>query len=248
MKKNLVFVLSALLISCFLPNIARAANTVTLASLDWEPYIGEKLKDQGYVDSLAREAFKASNYTVKISFMPWARVVAMTKEAKYDGYLPEYFAESLKTDFLVSEPFPGGPLGFFKRKTDAITFKTLEDLKAYKIGVVRDYVNTVEFDKATFLQKDVANNDITNLRKLVGKRLDLVVVDKFVGLYLLKQDMPDQAQEVEFMAPVLEEKSLYLCISKKTPDAEAKIKAFNDGLKIIKDNGTIDALLKANGF
>ena len=50
------------------------------------------------------------------------------------------------------------------------------------------------------------------------------------------------------MAPVLEEKSLYLCISKKAPDAEAKIKAFNDGLKIIKDNGTIDALLKANGF
>lgn len=248
MEKRILFVLSFLLFSCLLHNNARSGTTVTLATLDWEPYIGEKMPNQGYVASLVREAYKASGYTVEMKFMPWARVVAMTKEGRFDGYLPEYYAESLKTDFLVSEPFPGGPLGFFKRKADAINFKTLEDLKPYKVGVVRDYVNTEEFDKAAFLQKDLANNDITNLRKLLGKRIDLVVADKFVGTYLLKQDMPDKAGEVEFMTPVLEEKSLYLCISKKIPDAEAKIKAFNDGLKVIKENGTLATIMKANGF
>ena len=232
----------------FSPDRLQAADTITLASLDWEPYIGRKMPDQGYVAVLAREAFKVSGYQVKISFMPWARVVAMAREGKYDGYIPEYYDESLKNDFLISEPFPGGPLGFFKRKGQEIPFKNLEDLKPYRIGVVRDYVNTEEFDKASFLQKDVAHNDLTNLRKLIGKRLDLAVMDKFVGMNLLRQEMPGHVQEVEFMEPVLEEKSLYLCISKKVPEAEVKMKAFNDGLKTMTENGTVAALLKASGF
>ncbi|MBU1564610.1 MAG: transporter substrate-binding domain-containing protein [Proteobacteria bacterium] len=248
MKKLCLLSLSLFVLLCFVHGTLQAGGSVTLATLDWEPYIGEKLPDQGYVASLVRESYKATGYTTKIAFMPWARVVAMAKEGKYDGYLPEYYAELLKAEFFLSEPFPGGPLGFFKKKADNISFKTLNDLKDYKIGVVRDYVNTEAFDKADFLQKEVANNDLTNLRKLVGSRLDLVVADKFVGTYLLKQDMPDKVGEIEFVTPALEEKSLYLCISKKVPDAEAKIKAFNDGLKIITDNGTLVNIMKANGF
>lgn len=248
MKKYLILLLGFLLSSCFLQHTVRAENIVKLASLEWEPYIGTKLKDQGYAAILTREAFKASGYSVEISFMPWARVVAMAREGKYDGYLPEYSAESLKNDFLVSDPFPGGPLVLFKRKSDSITYTSLADLKPYKIGVVRDYVNTEEFDKALFLQKELANNDTTNLRKLMGKRIDLVVMDKFVGIYLMKQDFPDHVEEIDILSQVLEEKSLHLCISKKSPDAETKMKAFNDGLKIIKDNGMVEALLKTNGF
>lgn len=244
------FLLSLVLIASLAipPGPARSENTVNLATLDWEPYIGAKMKDQGYVAILVKEAYRAAGYTVKFSFMPWARVVAMARAVRYDGYLPEYFAESLQADYLVSDPFPGGPLGFFKRKADPIVFKSLEDLKPYKIGVVRDYVNTGEFDRAGYLMKEEANNDVINLRKLVGKRVDLVVMDKVVGLYLMHQDMPDRLQEVEFMEPPLEEKKLYLCISRKTPDAEAKMRAFNNGLKIIKNNGKLTAILKANGF
>ncbi|RPH42280.1 MAG: ABC transporter [Desulfobulbaceae bacterium] len=248
MKKYTVLILGLLLSSCFLQHTAFAENAIRLASLEWEPYIGTKLKDQGYAAILTREAFKASGYSVEISFMPWARVVAMAREGKYDGYLPEYSAESLKADFLVSDPFPGGPLVLFKRKSDSITFTSLADLKPYKIGVVRDYVNTEEFDKALFLQKEVANNDTTNLRKLMGKRIDLVVMDKFVGIYLMKRDFPDHFEEIDILKSVLEEKSLHLCISKKSPGAEDKMKAFNEGLKIIKDNGMVETLLKENGF
>lgn len=248
MKNFFLLSFGILALLCCIDRPLFAGNTVKLATLDWEPYIGLKLPDQGYVASLVREAYKATGYSVEMSFMPWARVVAMAKEGKYDGYLPEYYADSLKDDFFVSESFPGGPLGFFKRKADNITFTSLADLKSYKIGVVRDYVNTEEFDKADFLQKDVANNDITNLRKLTGKRIDLVVADKFVGTYLLQQDLPDKAGEIEFMVPALEEKSLYLCIAKKVPEAEAKIKAFNDGLQTIKDNGTLARIMKVHGF
>lgn len=248
MKKNLFLVCCLLAFASFLANPVRSAETLTLATLDWEPYIGQNMPNQGYVAALVKEAYATAGYEVKYEFMPWARVVALAKEGKTDGYLPEYYAESLKTDFLVSEPFPGGPLGFFKRKADKVTFTNLQDLKDLKIGVVRDYVNTEEFDKAAFLTKEEANDDITNLRKLLGNRLDLAVMDKYVGMYLIQKEMADKAGELEFVSPVLEEKSLYLCISKKTANAEAKIKAFNDGLKAMHDNGKLAALLKSSGF
>ena len=239
---------SCLILFCYGNAFPQANNSISLATLDWEPYIGEKLPEQGYVASLVRQSFKASGYGTSIVFMPWARVVAMAREGIYDGYFPEYFAESLKTDYLLSEPFPGGPLVFFKRKADSIAFTTLSDLKAYKIGIVRGYINTKEFDGADYLQKELATDDLTNFRKLIGKRLDLVVADKFVGTHLVKRNMPDKVDEIEIMSPFLEEKSLYLCIRKKAPDAEAKMKAFNEGLKIIKDNGTFADILQAGGF
>lgn len=189
-----------------------------------------------------------SGYPVQFKFMPWARAVEKAREGVYDGYLPEYYSESLQKDFFVSDPFPGGPLGIFKRKADQISFRTLSDLKPYTIGVVRGYINTREFDEAAYLHKVVANNDIANFRMLVGKRIDLVVADKFVGTYLLRRDMPDREGDVEFMGPILEEKNLYLCISKKTINAESKIKAFNEGLKVIKENGKLASILHDNGF
>lgn len=248
MKKHILFAMGFLLGFSLLSDAGPPENLITLSTLDWEPYIGQNLPDQGYVASLVREAYKAAGFTVDYKFMPWARAVAMARKGVCDGYLPEYYAESLQKDFFVSDPFPGGPLGLFKRKADAIAFRTLMDLKPYTIGVVRDYINTREFDEATYLHKEVADNDVTNFRMLVGKRLDLVVADKFVGAYLLKKDMPDRAGEVEFMSPILEEKNLYLCISRLTPDAEVKIKAFNEGLRAIRENGKLAALLQASSL
>ncbi|SHO43077.1 substrate-binding periplasmic protein [Desulfopila aestuarii] len=233
---------------CIVGINSQAADSVKLNTLDWEPYIGEKMDGNGFVATLVREAFTASGYTVEFAFQPWVRAKATAKDGKADGCLPEYYLKEDQADFLISEPFPGGPLGFMKRKSDNIAFSKLEDLKALKIGVVRGYVNTEDFDKADYLQKEEANDDITNLRKLLAGRLDLVVIDKFVGLYLIQQEMPDKAGEIEFVSPALEEKTLHVLISKKTANADAKMQAFNDGLKKIKDSGRLDELMKNSGF
>jgi ABC-type amino acid transport substrate-binding protein len=87
-----------------------------------------------------------------------------------------------------------------------------------------------------------------NLNKLLKKRVDLVVCDKYVGLYTLKKELPNQVDALEFMSPPLEDKALYLCISKKAVNRDLKLKAFNDGLKKLKDSGKVDAIRKKNGF
>ncbi|HCL56932.1 MAG TPA: hypothetical protein DHW82_07985 [Spirochaetia bacterium] len=221
---------------------------IKLATLDWEPYIGQKLANNGYVAEIAREAFLREGYELQLDFLPWARVVQETKSGKYDGYFPEYYSKEVEKDFIFSAKFKGGPLVFFKKKGRNISYEKLTDLKPYTIGVVREYVNTEEFDKADYLKKEEVVDDLTNIKKLLAGRIDLFVADKFVGLYLLRTFLPEKAGEMDFISPSLEEKDLYLCFPKQITRSEMLVKVFNSGLeKIIKD-GTVNKILKKHGF
>jgi len=227
---------------------ANAGQKITLSTLDWEPYIGKEIKNNGYVAVLVKEAFKRGGLEADFQFDQWSRVVGLAKGGKVDGYFPEYYSEAVKEYAVFSDPFPGGPIGFFKLKGKDISYDGLEDLKGLKIGTVQGYVNTKKFDEAGYLKKDAAKDDLTNFKKLAAGRLDLVVADKFVGLSLIKKHMPDKAGQIEFMAKPLEEKDLFVCISNKVDNADAKLKAFNEGLKQMKADGTIDKILTEYGF
>lgn len=224
------------------------AGTVRIATLDWEPYIGQKLENQGYVAEVVREAFAASDHSVEFDFMPWARVVKTAAAGKVNAYGPEYYSDEVAKDFIFSDPFPGGPLGFFKRAGENITWKDLPDLRPYKIGVVQGYVNTEEFDNADYLQKEEVTGDETNIKKLLGGRIDLFVADKFVGKYVAQQVVPEKADQMEFVEPALEEKDLYLCFPRTLANSQALADAFNAGLAKLKDAGRITEIQKKHGL
>jgi polar amino acid transport system substrate-binding protein len=227
---------------------ALAAEKVVLATLDWEPYIGQSMKDQGYVAAVVREAFKRGGYEVELQFNQWTRTVGLAKSGQVDGYLPEYYAEEIKEYASFSDPFSGGPLGFFKLKSSDVSYTSLQDLKGLKIGTVKGYANTAEFDAADFLAKEPAKDDLTNFKKLAAGRLDLVVADKFVGMQILQKEMPEKADDIVFVDKSLEDKDLYVCISKKSTSHDAALAAVNKGLAEMKADGSIDRILKKYGF
>ena len=150
--------------------------------------------------------------------------------------------------FIVSDAYPGGPLGFFRLKKTPITYSRLTDLKPYRIGVVRGYVNTEAFDAATYLDKEAATNDLTNFRKLLYGRLDLVVADKFIGWYLIHAHFAADAGRFAFVTPPLAEKSLHICFGRGVARVVTKAAAFNAGLKAIKADGTLNAIRIRHGF
>ncbi len=244
MIKRLIFAVCLL----FVFTTVHAGDKVVLATLDWEPYVGQNMKNQGYVAEVVKEAFKRGGMEVELNFYQWSRVVGLAKAGKVDGYFPEYISDEVKAYAAFSSPMPGGPLGFFKRKDQDISYNTLEDLKGKKIGVVTGYVNTKEFDEAAFLTKDPAKDDITNFKKLLAGRLDLLVADKFVGTHLVNTNMPDKAAAVEFMAKPLAELDLFVCISNKADGQADKIKAFNTGMEQMKADGSLEKILKSHGF
>ena len=225
-----------------------ADKAVSLATLEWEPYVGEKLRNYGFTSEIVAEAFKRAGYTVEVHFMPWARVLQEVMKGKYDAAYPAYYSKERAKTYILSNSFAEGPLVFCKKKGADISYKTLQDLRPYRIGVVRGYVNTPEFDAADYLRKDIANSDELNLRKLLRGRVDLVVIDKFTAQHILSTVIPEGVDAIEFLEPHLQEKPLYLAVSRKVKGHQQIVKDFNHGLKQITEDGMIRNIMKKYGF
>jgi polar amino acid transport system substrate-binding protein len=233
-RKQIVTIICLLLIPLHL-----FGNELKLATLEWEPYIYSH-SDQGYVAQLVRMAFSDSDYDVELSFFPWARAVRVAKNSDVAGYFPEYYSKKVAENFYFSEPFLAAPLVLFKRKNDIIKYSNLRDLEPYTIAVVRGYVNTVEFDEATYLKKEITTRDLQSFKMLMQGRVDLVVADKYVGYHLISKYMPESLAFIDIIEPPLELKELYLCISKQHPNALGILEAFNNGLLKMRDSGFLD--------
>lgn len=223
-------------------------HTIRLATLDWPPYVGESLPQQGFTTAIVREAFKRAGYKVTIDFMPWARAIQQASEGNYDAVYPEYYSDDRNKAFMFSEPFASGPLGFYKRKADQISYTKLEDLKPYRIGIVLGYINTPEFDAASYLQKETATSDEQNIRKLLAGRIDLIVIDKYVAQYLIKNSITEAIGKLEFLEPPLLDQQLYVIFPRTAAASEKRLQELNTALKSMRNDGSLDRILEESGL
>ncbi len=242
--------LTALL--CLLPLIAclacfpRSANaqdgvvrTVRLTSLEWPPYAGKALPQQGASVAVVRSALAAMGVRLEVEFVPWTRAVALGQDSKsgFSGYFPEYESPEVASMFTLSQPIGHGPLGLVERRSAAVAWRTLDDLKGLQIGVVRGYINTEDFD-AMVVSRELtavpASDDLANVRKVISGRLPLAVIDRNVLAYLMANDrsVADARRVLQFNARALENKSLHVALQ-DTAEGEWALQMINQGLKKI---------------
>ncbi len=248
MHKTRQILYIVLIICVFLTSQSYAIEKIKIATLNWEPYIGQTLTNEGFMAEITREAFKKVGYKVEYTYLPWKRAVIMAENGKFDGYFPAYWSEQREEKSIFTDVIISGPVVFLKMKDSNISYKSLMDLKAYRIGVVRGFVNTKKFDNATYLNKEAVTTNLQNIKKLTSKRLDLIVIDKFVGFYLIDKYVPHMSKQVVSLHPPLENNKLYICMSKKSNNIDEKLRAFNKGLQEIKENGSFNKILKKHGF
>ena len=247
------------------------SKKITLATLEWEPYVGSKMPRHGLTAEIVVEAFKRVGYSVDIKFYSWTEALKLGESGEVDGIFPAYHSHSREEHFLFSEPFAESPLGFYKksaavagpnisqlkRATENIEFPedpridqaaVLKMMKQYKFGVVKGYVNTPEFDAATYLEKVVATSDEENLRNLINDVVDLIFIDRYVAKNIIVNKFPWHLQDYEFMLPALDKKPLYIGFSKKAADHQQMLKDFNQGLNLARQDGLLKRLTDKYGL
>ncbi|MGH8441626.1 MAG: substrate-binding periplasmic protein [Nevskiaceae bacterium] len=233
------------------------AKIVRLATTDWPPYIGRSLPERGYVHTLTVQAFAASGYRAELEFYPWARALALARDGKVAGLVPEYFDAARQDEFAYSRPFPGGPVGFCVRRDSKLSLpksmahkpaEALATLKHLRFGVVRGYLNAPVFDSAPDLKREDAKDDLTNLRKLYHRRVDAIVIDRNVAEYLLHTAVPEFAAELTYLEPPLARHPLYVAFARAVPEHEALLQAFNRGLGRLEASGELAAIRRQAGL
>ncbi|MFC4161398.1 substrate-binding periplasmic protein [Chitinimonas lacunae] len=226
---------------------ALAAESVHLATSEFPPYMSATMPDQGIVVAIAHEAFKRVGYSTKISFFPWARLMHESKAGRVDGVAGLWPSTEREQWFVFSNRVAQTQVGLYMRNDKPISYKSLSDLKPYTVGTVRDYANPKAFDEAK-LKVDVVGDDVTNLRKLASGRIDLALIDKGVARYLISTKAPETASKVSWIDPPIEKKYLTIALSKKAPDYEKKLAAFNQGMALMEKDGTLAKMLEKAGL
>ncbi|MCL9782253.1 transporter substrate-binding domain-containing protein [Vibrio sp. S4M6] len=220
------------------------SQTINLGSIEYLPYYGPQLENNGVVSELIQASFEQQNIKSNIEFFPWVRLLKMTREAKVDAMFTVWCTSERARDFLYSQSLFPNEVVFFKRKSLPITFHSMKDLRSYRIGYVFGYAYADSFYQEPGLKLIKGYSDQENVIKLLEGKVDLVVLDKYQGRYLIKKLAPNGAHLYDNLPKPLSVDQQYLMVSKKHEEAEKIIDMFNQGLIEIKRNGEFAALLK----
>lgn len=213
-----------------------ADNVVYLSSLEWPPYTGESLVDNGESAKIVREAFAVMGYELKIVFVPWKRAMRMVEsDVQVAGYFPEYYSAKRADKYLFSKPYSCSPVGLLMRRRNPVHWDSVNDLAGYRLGFVAGYVNTKELDDAVAngsIIADYAPHDESNIIKIAKGRVDAGVIDPLVYDYILKSspEMDKLKSTVVMHEKIFGMNELYIAFN-DDPTGRKYVRIFNEGLK-----------------
>lgn len=190
----------------------------------------------GISTDVVREMFKRAGLPLKISLMPWERAYQTALSEKDTCLYSTSRTDAREKSFKWVGPIAVNSWAIFAKADSAITAKSLEEIKHYKVGGYRGDA-TASYLKEQGIQVEESNNDEQNARKLAAGRMEL-----WGGS---AQTIPTQAKKVGVAVKqlfVFKEAPLYLACNPGVEDAD--VKKLSDALKAMKADGGMDKLLK----
>lgn len=222
---------------------AAPARPWRLVATEFPPYTSAAIADGGTAVAITQAAVERVGLAMDLQYRPWVRALAELQQGQWDGVIGAW--HSIEREKFLLFPRPLGitnRIGFMARAGSNIAVDDLARLGGLKIGTVRDYANPPAFERAP-LQREEAVDDVTNLRKLLAGRIDLVLVDKGVAFHLLQTQLRDAAASLVWLEPALADVPLYMALSRREPEAPARLAAFNKGLSELQTSGELARLL-----
>ncbi|MGI0115373.1 hypothetical protein [Zooshikella sp. RANM57] len=171
-----------------------------ITSLNWEPYSGDEMANQGNSIQKLMDTLKKAGITLKVEFYPWKRAQEVALKKGYLGYYPAW-PEEVGKGFVASKPVDWSEIAVLKRAEATIEFSTIDNLfEKYDVGIVKSYVYPVEIDSA--MKKypkhvEGASNELSLLKKVSKGRNNVAITDPNVMLYLAGKNGIDNIEIVK---------------------------------------------------
>ena len=245
--------MSALVLAAALliPNTAIAQGTVTISTGEWAPFLSEKMPHGGIATRIVTAAFAAVGINVEYRWYGefWERAKQDALHAEVDFSAVWYHTEARARLFAFTDPVIDVATVFFYHKDAPFDWHSLETIDVRKtIGVTRGYSYSEQFDvakEAGWFRHEVADRDVLNFRKLLRRRIDAFVIGELVGHDILKQSFsPSHRAALAVHPRKISEAPMFLITSKDNPRALPLLKRFNEGLRILRDSGGHEAIMR----
>ncbi|WP_215396940.1 substrate-binding periplasmic protein [Rheinheimera oceanensis] len=241
---NRFYITLLLLVTVFCNPLPAQTDTVLLSSSNYYPHYAEDLPQQGTVSEIIRQAFLLQGISIEIDFMPFARAYRESQQANYIGLVAAWYDDKRAEHFYYSQPLYANQIVFFKRKDITVSYRDYADLVQQKLrmAVVQGYLHLPGLLESGITTVQVATDEQA-FQMLARGRVDLVPADKLNGLYLIDEKLPQYAGQLDWMTPALEQRPMYLLLSKKDPRSEMLIQRFNTGLQQLRQSGQYQQII-----
>ncbi len=223
-------------------------QTVNITVGEWPPYLSEKMENGGILMEIISEAFSLEGIKAEYKFYPWKRAYDYVKEGKHDASPGWTKTPERETLFYFSDPVFISQGVFFHLKSKPFDWKTVDDLKKFKMGgtIGYNYGEMIQGAEATgYISMDRVATDKQNLKKLLAKRIDIFPQLLEVGYYQLSEYFDDfnerfsqeEIQAVTHHPTPYRTASYYLILSRENPENEDICHRFNKGLESLIKSG-----------
>lgn len=219
---------------------ALRAETVVLAATDWPPYEFAKPEDglRGFDVEVVEAAFNRVQIFTEFEFFPWKRALEMTKRGLYSGIITCSYRPEREEFILYSDQLSQSTYSFFVRR-DFKDFEpsSLQEVKGRRVGSVLGYAQIKWLEDA---EAEIVTSRSEELvfRNLLKGVVDYVFLATEASGFIAKQLGISQ----DMRTLKIRENKLYICFSKKSKNVEEIAQKFNEGLALVKADGTYKAI------
>lgn len=221
---------------------ARAAPVVAIDNANPPFMYQEAGQAKGLYPVLLRAVFKRAGIEVEVRAIPWKRALRMGENGRV-GIGGIYKTAPRLEVFDYSQPIFEEKLLVYVRKGAALKFEQVGDLHGKRVGVIRGWSYTEEFDQALKSGRILAtesSSDEANFRMLASGRLDAVIAIELAGQRLIQQLELSRMQALE---PPLSINPTYLVFAKKAQQ-QALLQRFDQSLQEMREDGSFDRLVQ----
>ena len=222
-----------------------SAEKLTVATEELPPY--NFTDSNGVVSGVSTEIVRAvleeAGADGEIQSYPWARAYKMALNRENVLIYSIVKTQQREDLFKWVGKIVAANSYFYKLKSRVdIKIDSLEDAKAYKVGVVGEDVDAQFLIEQGFENLDIESDSVHNIKKLFLGRVDMVSKDEGSFIYELKRlgmDI-DKVEKVRLHHEIPSE--MYLACSNKTPDKT--VARLRGALKKIKEDGRYEKIIE----
>ncbi|MFT4765188.1 MAG: polar amino acid transport system substrate-binding protein [Oleispira sp.] len=221
------------------------ANPLTIVTEQYPPY---NYEERGSIKGMSTEVvsavLKELDLEVDIEIYPWARAYDMASTQK--NVLIYSISRTPQRESLFNWVGVIASIDFtifaLERRQD-INIQSLEDIRAYMLGLVRGDALEQFFSANNFTEIERVNTNKQAMEMLLASRTDLWPISKQAGAYILKKNnmIPAQTVRAVFELEEFSSEDLYMAFSRSTN--KKLVNDFKRALEKIKENGIYNEII-----
>ena len=223
-----------------LPLPTLAAQSVELASGDWEPFLGPQLPNYGFGSAIVSAAFREVGLEPVYHFYPWARASMMVQNGAIDGSVVWSRTEDREAYAIFSDPVLTLDVYIYHLKSHPMEGDKVEDF--YGLRMATPMGSTLGMWQKAVEAKLIKNYSIGDYRsafaQLLLEHYDFFPASEMLANFAMRTTLsPEQAARITHTAKPIARIAYCLMLSKTRLGNEDLLRQFNHGLAEIRRKG-----------